>query len=274
MLNHAKQLRSTISYHKLAYLYTALQQGQSLCPTTNYSTATAEPLNWVFLGPPGVGKGTYCSRIASALNIPHIATGDLVRNEIKSGSEKGKKIAEIVNAGNLLPDEVILDLLQNRIETDGKNGFILDGFPRRASQAAQLQQITSVSLAVNFSLREEILVEKCMGRRICNECGKNYNVADIYLPAEGDRPEIVMPPLDPPEQCREKMYQRDDDKEEVILRRLHLYQQEAKPVEEYYRNKGLLLDFEIVGGIPQTLPVLLKTLQPFVNGVELKEMTG
>jgi len=76
-------------------------------------------LGWVFLGPPGVGKGTYCSRIAAALNIPHIATGDLVRNEIKNGSEKGKKIAEIVNSGNLLSDDAILDLLQHKIEVDG-----------------------------------------------------------------------------------------------------------------------------------------------------------
>jgi adenylate kinase len=96
-------------------------------------------------------------------------------------------------------------------------------------------------------------VEKCLGRRLCRKCGKNYNIADIYLPASGDRPEIVMPPLNPPPVCAQHMEQRSDDTEPVIRRRLEIYKAEATPVEQYYAQRGRLLDFEITGGIPQVM---------------------
>lgn len=116
-----------------------------------------------------------------------------------------------------------MQLLFRRIETGsetGEKGFVLDGFPRTVVQAEDLMKRYDVQLAVNLQLREDVLIEKCMGRRICRKCGKGWNVADIYLPEEGDRPEIVMPPLDPPVDCIPFMEQRADDKEEV--RCLHL----------------------------------------------------
>ena len=110
-----------------------------------------------------------------------------------------------------------------------------------------------------------MLVEKCLGRRICRQCGTNYNIADIHLEASNGRPEIIMPPLSPRPECEPHLEQRSDDNEETILRRLEVYQTEAAPVEEFYRERGTLLDFEITGGIPETLPRLLPLLQPYVD---------
>lgn len=116
-----------------------------------------------------------------------------------------------------------MQLLFRRIETGsntGEKGFVLDGFPRTVVQAEELMKQYDIQLAVNLKLREEILVEKCMGRRICRKCGKGWNVADIFLPAKGERPQIVMPPLDPPVDCRPFMEQRADDQEEVCCSNL------------------------------------------------------
>ncbi|GBF89362.1 adenylate kinase [Raphidocelis subcapitata] len=225
------------------------------------------PVRWVFLGPPGVGKGTYASRVAAQLGVPHIAAGDLVRAEIKSGSALGREMQAIVNEGRLLPDEVVLRTLRARLAAGreaGERGFVLDGFPRTRAQAEALLASEPVHLALNMGLREEVLVEKCMGRRLCSKCGKNWNVADIYLPAQGGRPEIVMPPLSPPPQCAHLMETRADDNEAVIKRRLQVYRDEATPVEDFFRARGLLADFEITAGIPETLPRLLAALAPHI----------
>nr|QKY14980.1 adenylate kinase (ADK) [Polytomella parva] len=245
----------------------AFQNAMRYGLTRQQSTATgSKDINWVFLGPPGVGKGTYASRVAKALGVPHIATGDLIRDEIKSESSLGKEMKEIVSQGKLLPDDVVLKVLQHRLENGkkaGEKGYILDGFPRTRAQSEALLQFTPVNLAVNLGLREEVLVEKCMGRRVCTHCGKNYNIANIHLAASNDRPEIVMPPLNPPPECAPHLEIRADDTELVIRRRLKIYSDEAQPVEDFFREKGLLLDFEITGGIPETLPVLTNALKPF-----------
>ena len=216
----------------------------------------------------GVGKGTYSTRVADAFGFCHIATGDLVREEIKRGSELGEHMAKIVNAGHLLPDELILRVIRERFMTaaaDGVERFLLDGFPRTVPQAEALEQVAVVQLALNLDLREEVLVEKCLGRRICGQCGKNYNIADINLEASNGRPAIVMPPLSPPASCAPHMERRGDDTEDTIRRRLDIYNSMAKPVEDFYRARGTLLDFEITAGIPETLPRLLKALEPFTS---------
>jgi adenylate kinase len=211
----------------------------------------------------GVGKGTYSTRVADKFGFKHIATGDLVRDEIKKGSDLGKQMAEIVNSGQLLPDGMILRALDDQFHSAAASGvdkFLLDGFPRSVPQAAALEEIADVQLALNLDLREEVLVEKCMGRRLCSKCGKNYNIADINLAAGNGRPAIIMPPLSPPPECDPFMEQRSDDTEETILRRLEVYNSGAKPVEDFYRSRGTLVDFEITAGIPETLPGLLELL--------------
>lgn len=251
-----------------------LQRGfaAALCQHSSRSFASVQeddrPLTWVFLGPPGVGKGTYATRVANAFGMCHIAAGDLVRDEIKSGSELGKEMAKIVNQGHLLPDGIIMRVLREhfmRMHSEGTDKFLLDGFPRTEAQAKNLEVVANVQLALNLALREEVLVEKCLGRRICKKCGKNYNIADIYLPASDGRPEIVMPPLSPPEECVDHLEQRSDDTEPVVRKRLEVYKSMAEPVEAFYRGHGTLRDFEITGGIPETLPRLLEMLVPFMQ---------
>ncbi|MEW5301684.1 MAG: hypothetical protein WDW38_002702 [Sanguina aurantia] len=231
------------------------------------SASDKQEIKWVFLGPPGVGKGTYASRVAKLLGVPHIATGDLVREEVKRGTDLGRKMQDIVNQGHLLTDSLILEVLYRRLEsgkTAGEKGFVLDGFPRTHAQAQELLSCADVGLAVNLQLREEVLLEKCMGRRNCTHCGKGYNIADIHLPASNGFPEIIMPPLSAPPECIPHLQTREDDTEKVIRARLAAYNAQSAPVEKYFRTKGKLLEFQISGGIPETLPNLLAALQPWI----------
>ncbi|GLC40765.1 hypothetical protein PLESTB_000024900 [Pleodorina starrii] len=258
------------TYAAVSNLKDALDRLAGGCATAGFSTDAAQPsINWVFLGPPGVGKGTYASRVAKAFGVPHIATGDLIRAEIKSGSSLGEQMKAVVNQGKLLPCAMVDQVLHDRLargRQEGERGFILDGYPRTAAQAEQLLKTADIGLVLNLSLREEVLVQKCMGRRLCRHCGKNYNVADIHLPAGADgQPEIVMPPLSAPPECEPHLETRADDREEVIRHRLEVYKQESKPVEEAFRRAGLVVDFELVAGIPETLPRLMPLLESYIG---------
>ncbi|XP_059666148.1 probable adenylate kinase 6, chloroplastic isoform X2 [Cornus florida] len=183
-------------------------------------------VQWVFLGCPGVGKGTYAGRLSTLLGVPHIATGDLVREELSSHGPLASQLAEIVNQGQLVSDEIIINLLSKRLEageTKGESGFILDGFPRTIKQAEILEGVTDIDLVINLKLREEALLAKCLGRRICSECGGNYNVACIDIKGENGSPGMYMAPLHPPPQCASKLITRSDDIEEVVKERLRVY---------------------------------------------------
>ncbi|KAJ8498928.1 hypothetical protein OPV22_009480 [Ensete ventricosum] len=220
-------------------------------------------VQWVFLGCPGVGKGTYASRLSRLLGVPHIATGDLVRDELAATGPLSKQLTEIVNRGQLVSDEIIIDLLSKRFEdgvAKGESGFILDGFPRTRRQAEILEGVTEIELVVNLKLREDVLLGKCLGRRICSQCGGNFNVASIDIKGENGRPGISMPPLLPPEHCMSKLVTRADDTEEVVKERLRLYYELSQPVEEFYRVRGKLLEFDLPGGIPESWPKLLQAL--------------
>ena len=182
----------------------------------------------VFLGPPGVGKGTYAKRIAKWLGVPHVAVGDLIRNEVKAGTPLGKEVENTVSSGGLVSDDVVLGLLKGFLEEscgasgsasatqvlhgktiDASGGYILDGFPRTAKQAEMLSEFQGVNLVLNLYLREDVLIEKCLGRRICPDCNGNYNVADIYRPAENGKPEIGKRDR---ERERKREGERDDGK--------------------------------------------------------------
>jgi len=210
---------------------------------------------------PGVGKGTYAKILSKTMDIEHVSAGDLVREEIATQSDLGQRMQKIVNEGQLLPDEMVVDAVIKKITMENtkasKRGFLLDGFPRTIRQADRLSETVRVDVVLNFTLEEAILVEKACARRKCGECGKGYNVADIdYTTKDGVR--IIMPPLSPPEKCVGKMTMREDDKEETVRARLDAFKRQSLPVEDWYRKKGMLSEFEILGGIPETTPRLMR----------------
>ncbi|KAM0835999.1 hypothetical protein ACQ4PT_062608 [Festuca glaucescens] len=220
-------------------------------------------VQWVFLGCPGVGKGTYASRLSRLLGVPHIATGDLVRDELASTGPLALQLKEIVNQGKLVSDEIIINLLSKRLkkgEEKGESGFILDGFPRTVNQAEILDGVTDIDMVVNLKLREDIIVQKCLGRRICGQCGKNFNLACIDVKAENGLPPIYMSPLLPPKNCMSKLKTRDDDTDEVLRNRLRIYNEMSQPVEDFYQKQGKVLEFDLPGGIPESWPKLLQVL--------------
>ena len=193
-----------------------------------------------------------------------MAAGDLVRAEVAAGTALGERVRGMVAAGWLLPDGLVAELVARRLE--GASGFVLDGFPRTRAQAEVAAADLRVQLALNLRMREEALVMKCLGRRECPDCGRGFNVADVFVPAAGGLPEVRMPPLPAPAQCEAtgapcREGTRADDVPEVVQERLRVHRAESAAVEAFYRERGLLLDFEITAGIPETWPGLAGTVE-------------
>ncbi len=188
----------------------------------------------VFLGPPGSGKGTYASRIEERFGWPQISTGDLLREEVKKGSEIGKEAEKYMKEGKLVPDEIVLKLLKERISReDCKNGFILDGFPRTLAQAEELEKITDIDVVINLVVPKDIIVTRLSARRVCKNCGAVYNLRTLKPKVDG----IC-------DKCGGELYQRKDDTPEVIERRFEVYHEQTAPLIDFYRKKGILIDIE------------------------------
>jgi adenylate kinase len=205
----------------------------------------------VFIGPPGVGKGTYAAAVSQRFGIPHISTGDMIREEIKRGSELGRKLKEYVERGLLVPDEIVTEMVRERLSReDCKRGFILDGYPRTLKQAEELDRITAIDLVLNFVAPDEVIIDRISGRRICRVCGAIYHVK-------------YMPPKVPGvcDRCGGPLYQREDDKPEVVARRLEVYRQQFAPIIEYYRRKGVLVDVDASEQAEVVVPRVLKLLE-------------
>lgn len=215
----------------------------------------------IFLGPPGVGKGTYASRIYPQLGIAHISTGDLLRAETKNETPLGKKAKGFIDKGQLVPDQLVIDMLLKRLkEADCRKGFILDGFPRTIAQAESLDKALKIDVVINLVLRDDFLIEKISARRQCKNCGEIYNLADI------NREGIKMPPMLPKkpgicDKCGGQLYQRDDDKVETAKQRLDIYKKQTAPLIEFYRRKGLLKEIKVIGGPEIMVPIVIKTMQ-------------
>eukprot|EP00871_Galdieria_phlegrea_P006104 jgi/Galph1/981/GphlegSOOS_G5644.1 len=203
----------------------------------------------VFLGAPGVGKGTYASRVASLLGFQHVSLGDIFRAE----SQKNEWLRSELQQGNLLPDSFVLRSVDDVLNTYSSNpGIILDGFPRTLEQAASLEKIRPVGAVYLLKLREDILIKKLSFRRVCGTCGKTFNLANITEPG------YEMPPLLPPSDCQGpcNLFQREDDKEDIVRSRLELYKESHAPIEEFYRKRNILHIFELKGGVAKMLPEL------------------
>ncbi len=180
----------------------------------------------VFLGAPGAGKGTQATRVCEKYNIPHISTGDILRANIKAGTALGVEAKSYIDKGLLVPDEVVIGLVKDRLaQSDCKKGFLLDGFPRTIEQAESLDKFAKISAAIDISVDGALVVERIAGRRMC-KCGESYHISwyDKDVCAK----------------CGEKLYQRDDDKEETVKSRLEVYNAQTAPLIEYYRDKGVL----------------------------------
>ncbi len=205
----------------------------------------------VFLGPPGAGKGTIAVKAKDVYSIPHISTGDLFRENIRKETELGKKVKAILASGDLVPDEVTIAMVDNRLkEDDAAAGFILDGFPRTIAQADALMEMTALDRVVNFVLDKEEIVKRLSGRRVCKSTGRTYHI--IYNPPKVEG-------ID--DETGEPLIQRDDDKEEAIRNRLEVYEASTAPLIDYYRQKGLLVDIDASKSPDEVLSSMVEALR-------------
>lgn len=189
-------------------------------------------MRMIIFGPPGSGKGTYASRLVGILGVPHISTGDLVREEIKMQTEVGRIAKQYVERGELVPDDIIISLLVKRLQkADAERGFILDGFPRTIGQAKFLEENFKIDLVINLVVPDELIIQRLSNRLTCKICGAIYN--RLTLKPKVD--EIC-------DICGGELYQREDDKPEVIRERLKVYRANTEPLINYYREKKILRD--------------------------------
>ena len=191
----------------------------------------------VLLGPPGVGKGTQASAIVDKYKIPHISTGDIFRFNIKEGTELGMKAKEYMDKGLLVPDDLVVSIVKDRLtEEDCKAGFLLDGFPRTIRQAEILdEELKAMNIeldkVINIYADKDILIERVVGRRICKVCGKGYHIK-----------------FDPPKEENVcdldggELFQREDDTEETVSKRIEVYEEQTQPLIEYYEDKGIIVN--------------------------------
>ncbi|ABN54122.1 MAG TPA: adenylate kinase [Hungateiclostridium thermocellum] len=214
----------------------------------------------VLLGAPGAGKGTQAVVISQKYNVPHISTGDIFRSNIKNGTELGRKAKEYIDKGLLVPDELTVDIVKDRIsQPDCKAGFILDGFPRTIYQAERLDEIlkelnVELDCALNIYVPDEEIIKRMSGRRVCSKCGMSYHI--VY-----NQPKVE----NICDSCNGELIQRDDDKEETVIQRLNTYHKQTEPLIEYYEKKGKLLTVHGQEGVDDTTKEVLNAL----SGVKL-----
>lgn len=181
----------------------------------------------IFLGPPGAGKGTQAEKISELYGIAHISTGDMLRSQMREGTPLGAEAKGYIDRGELVPDELIVAMVAERIkEEDCANGFLLDGFPRTVSQAEALNGISDIDMVIDIAVPAERLMERIGGRRMCSGCGAGYHTSSYHK--------------DTCEKCGASLYIRDDDRPETVKHRITVYEHQTKPLIDYYREKGNL----------------------------------
>lgn len=190
--------------------------------------------NFIFLGPPGAGKGSLAVKVAEEYKIPHISTGDIFRANIKAQTPLGVKVKAIIDSGSLVSDELTFELVKDRLaQDDCKNGYILDGFPRTIPQAEMLEKLVNDVKVVNFEIKDEIVIRRLSTRRVCKACGANFNVLTLPPKVEGVC-----------DKCGGELYQRDDDKQESILHRMDVYREQTEPLINFYKEKGKITNLD------------------------------
>ena len=205
----------------------------------------------ILLGAPGAGKGTQADILCKELDIPTISTGNMLRAAIKAGTETGKQAEAYMKAGKLVPDEVIIGIIHDRVaEDDCKNGYILDGVPRTIAQAESLEKAGIVfDDVISIEISDEVIMERMSGRRVCEHCGASYHLVAVPPKQEG----IC-------DKCGGKLIQRHDDEPETVKHRLEVYHQETEPLKDFYAKRGLLKSVENQPSVAETSQVILRAL--------------
>lgn len=212
----------------------------------------------ILIGPPGCGKGTQASLISEEFKIPQISTGDILRAAVRNETSLGDKAKSYMDAGKLVPDQLIIDLMSERIkDADCKNGYILDGFPRTLKQAEALDELLdgmnqTLDAVISIEVDDDEVVRRLAGRRQCANCGKGYHT-------EFKKPEVS----DTCDKCGGPLYQRDDDKEETIRARLEVYRKQTAPLLDYYDKSGLLRSVAGTG----TIEDIFKKISSLINQI-------
>ena len=209
----------------------------------------------IMLGAPGAGKGTQAKKIAEKYSIPHISTGDIFRANIKNGTELGKKAKTYMDQGLLVPDELVVDLVVDRVKQDDcSNGYVLDGFPRTIPQAEALDKALAVmgeamDYAINVEVPDENIVRRMSGRRACVDCGATYHI--VYAPTKEEN--IC-------DNCHGELFLREDDKPETVQKRLNVYHEQTQPLIDYYTEKNILVEVDGTVDIDEVFAAIVNVL--------------
>jgi adenylate kinase len=213
----------------------------------------------VLVGPPGAGKGTQAQFIASHLSVPKISTGDIFRANVSGGTPLGQKAREFMDRGDLVPDEVTIAMVRDRLgEDDAQEGFLLDGFPRNVPQAETLKKILSewdakVDLVLELVIDEDEVVRRLSGRRTCSRCGRIWHV--LF----DDKKDDIC------DDCAGRLFQRDDDKEFVVRHRLEVYQEQTAPLVSFYADEGTLVGIDATGPVEEVTERAFAALRPYTD---------
>ena len=207
-------------------------------------------MNIVLLGPPGIGKGTAATKLSKKLGIPHISTGDMLRENIAQKTKLGIDAKSYMDKGFLVPDEVVIEMMKERLQkNDCENGFILDGFPRTINQAEEIGKQIKIDKVVNIRANDYVIIDRLSKRKVCGKCGFIYHLVYIKPKKEG----IC-------DKCGGKLYQREDDKADAIKERLKVHRNETEPLINYYKEKGILVDVDGSGTPEEEFEGVLKAV--------------
>ncbi len=203
-------------------------------------------MNMIFLGPPGAGKGTLAQILVEKTDLTHLSTGDMLREEIKKGSDLGKMAKSFIDEGKLVPDNVIIGMVEARLKST-KGGIIFDGFPRTVEQAEALDTIAKIDLVIDLYTTVDVIISRICGRRICKKCGAVYNTSWYKK--------------DTCQKCQGELYTRADDNEETVKKRFDVYTKQTAPLVAYYEKKGVLRHIDASGDIDEKIAAIMEIME-------------